>query len=226
MKKFFITLIALAGISQASVTTFNDLNSTEEIFGVTNDNGIITPNKGNYFYTMYYGSTTSAWPTQSIAAISFSLNLANTASASDSSVLVSATNTSNQTIDITLGELKSHFSGQSGSFCVVFNGTSTSLYNSQGESVSIDDVFTSKQHRISLYTLSTDLIYAASILCNQGGAEYYDISGQLGPVYPGDEAIAATLISSTPFSPAVPEPTTATLSLLALAGLAARRRRA
>ena len=228
MKKILITLLALAGIAQASVVSFNNINSTEDIFGITNNNGTITPNKGNYFYITYYGSAagSAGWPSQSISAISFSLNLANTTSASDNSVLISATNTSNQTIDITLGELKSHFSDQSGSFCIVFNGTSTSIYNSQGESASIDDTFTSKLHRISLYTLSTDLIYAASILCNQGGAEYFDLIAQVGPEYPGDEAIATSLIASTPFSPAVPEPTTATLSLLALAGLAARRRRA
>ncbi|MBR5876287.1 MAG: PEP-CTERM sorting domain-containing protein [Akkermansia sp.] len=57
--------------------------------------------------------------------------------------------------------------------------------------------------------------------------------GYDGPDFPGEAVLAQQLISATPKAeggvtpeePAVPEPTTATLSLLALSALAARRRR-
>lgn len=72
----------------------------------------------------------------------------------------------------------------------------------------------------TMFNINKDLFYEAQV--------YNSVLDDKSKYNLADEMIASYLGSSTPGgsdSPTIPEPTTATLSLLALAGLAARRRR-
>lgn len=223
MKKTIIALLALAACAQAaSVATFEDLKQTGESSNLFNSNGFITANKSNYLYFSNYGD--SGRPDELVYGISFTLNKHAAANANDSTVVFSVNSTKGSMISFTLGEVMDYLGGGD-SLTIVAKAEVADIFNANGKVDSINSGLDGIAVRPDSYTLDSNLVYAATALYNKGGNEYFDDWGLDGPIY-NSTSLAHELASATPSAPAVPEPTTATLSLLALAGLAARRRRA
>ena len=233
MKKIFSAILALASFTYAAEITFENLQNDATISGYTNTNGVIAPEGENYFFISY--ATETDWmASQNVAAIAFTLDTNAIKNISDSAVICSVSGNyraynpeTGKTLSYTFGDIKSQLSENSSAFCILLRSTTATLFSENGDSLTLSTRVPDSFFRTTQYTLSSSLVYSATILTNQGGAEAYD--DYYGPYYPGDSTLAATLISKTPagtYGENVPEPTTATLSLLALAGLAARRRRA
>ncbi|MBR5213723.1 MAG: PEP-CTERM sorting domain-containing protein [Akkermansia sp.] len=233
MKKTIIMLLALAAGAQASVSTYDDLKGSSANAYISQNQGYVAPGRSGtlelgcidyWYYTTNY-----------IAGVGFTLNPSMLSAYGDDTVVLSIQGTNESVVSFTLGDLKSQMLTTNGAFAVVMNydvnkRTSTfSLFNEAGAS----STKTGSMYSVASYTLHTDLLYAASVLYGQGSYECFDETGYEGPVYPGDASLAQQLMSATPKAeggvtpeePAVPEPTSATLSLLALSALAARRRR-
>lgn len=223
MKKTIIALLALAACAQAaSVATFEDLKQTGESSNLFNSNGFITANKSNYLYFSNYGD--SGRPDELVYGISFTLNKHAAANANASTVVFSVNNTKGSMLSFTLGEVMNYLGGGD-SLTIVAKAEVADIFNANGKVDSINSGLDGIAVRPDSYTLDSNLVYAATALYNKGGNEYFDDWGLDGPIY-DSASLAHELASATPSAPAIPEPTTATLSLLALAGLAARRRRA
>ena len=225
MKKTFTLLMGLAACAQASQVTFEGLGTTADNGAIVNTNGVITPNKGNHMYTAYYDSMVDAWSMRAVGGIAFTMNPVALQKLSDSTVVFTA-KTAKDTVSYTLGDFRSALTSPNGALAIITNGSAVSIFNENGLSSRNDSALSGTLSGAVEYTLNPDAIYAATCYFNRGGSELFDI--YYGPDYPGDAAMAESLIAATPKTEGydvVPEPATATLSLLALAGLAARRRR-
>ena len=224
MKKTITTILALAACAHAaSIATFEDLKQTGESSDLFNGNGVITANKSNYLFISNYGD--SPMPKEFVYGISFTLNTYALDKASASTVVFSANSTKGTMLTFTLGQLVNYMGGGD-SITIVAKGSVADIFNANGKADSIASGMDGLSVRIDNYTLNTDLIYAATVMYNKGGSEYFDDSGWEGPIF-DSSSLAHELAAATPSAPtpAVPEPATATLSLLALAALASRRRR-
>ena len=224
MKKTITALLALAACAQAaSMATFEDLTQTGESSDLFNSNGIITANKSNYLFISNYGD--SPMPDEFVYGISFTLNKYAIEQATSSTVVFSANSAKGTMLSFTLGQLVNYM-GNGDSITIVAKGEVADIFNANGKADSVASGMSGMSVRVDHYTLNTDLIYAASVMYNKGGSEYFDDWGDYGPIY-DSSSIAQELASATPSAPtpAAPEPATATLSLLALAALASRRRR-
>lgn len=223
MKKTIIALLALAACAQAaSVATFEELKQTGESSNLFNSNGFITANKSNYLFFSNYGD--SPMPEEFVYGISFTLNKYAAANANTSTVVFSVNSTKGSMLSFTLGEVMNYLGGGD-SLTILAKGEVADIFNANGKVDSVNSGMSGMSVRPDSYTLNSNLVYAATALYNKGGNEYFDNLGYEGPIY-DSASLAHELASATPSAPAIPEPTTATLSLLALAGLAARRRRA
>lgn len=219
--------MGLAACAQASQVTFEGLGTTVDNGAIVNTNGVITPNKGHHMYSVYYYDETDPHAMSTVGGIAFTMNPVALQKLSDSTVIFTAS-TRNDIVSYTLGELKSALASPNGALAIITNGTTISIFSENGLSSSNSSALSYDFFGVVEYTLNPDAIYAATCYFNRGGDEAYDVWGDYGPDYPGDAAVAQSLIAATPKTEGydvVPEPATATLSLLALAGLAARRRR-
>lgn len=224
MKKTITTILALAACAQAaSVATFEDLKQTSQSGDLFNSNGTITANKGNYIFFSNYGD--SPMPEEFVYGISFTLNKYAVEQANASTVVFSANSTKGTMLSFTLGQVMNYL-GSGDSLTIVAKGNVADIFNADGKADSVNSGMSGMSVRPDHYTLNSNLIYAASVIYNKGGNEYFDDWGWEGPIY-DSATLAHELSSLTPSAPtpAVPEPATATLSLLALAALASRRRR-
>lgn len=231
MKKTFTLLMGLAACAQASEVTFEGLGTTADNGAIVNTNGVIAPNRGHYMYSVYRDSKDNARSMTIVGGIAFTMNPVALQKLSDSTVVFRITtqyipkeNEVAVPYTLTLGDIRNALTSPDGALAIITNGSTVSLFNEKGLSSTSISYFSGTVE----YTLNPDAIYAATCYFNRGGDEAYDVWGEDGPDYPGDAAVAQSLIAATPKTEGydvVPEPATATLSLLALAGLAARRRR-
>ncbi len=224
MKKTITALLALAACAHAaSVATFEDLKQTGQSGDLFNSNGTITANKGNYLYIANFGDI--PMPEELVYGISFTLNKYAIEQASASTVVFSANSAKGTVLSFTLGQLVNYL-GNGDSITIVAKNEVADIFNANGKADSVNSGMSGLSVSIDHYTLNPDLIYAATVMYNKGGDEYFDDWGDYGPIY-DSTVLAHELSSLTPSAPtpAAPEPATATLSLLALAALASRRRR-
>lgn len=224
MKKTITALLALTACAHAaSVATFEDLKQTGQSGNLFNSNGVISANEDNYLYFSNYGD--SPMPSEFVYGISFTLNMYAIEKASASTVVFSANSAQGTMVSFTLGQVMNYL-GSGDTLTIMAKGGVADIFNADGKADSVGSGMDGLSVRPDHYTLNTDLIYAATVLYNMGGSEYFDDSGLEGPIYDSTTLVheLSSLTPSAP-TPAAPEPATATLSLLALAALASRRRR-
>ena len=242
MKKTLITLLALAGVAAAGEVTFTDLtqNITDSTSGITftQSTGLFTGSVTNY-----EGADAGKG---SNGAITFAIDWA-AASALTANTCILTLNYDGNTaynsgknsgIYWTNGNIKAWFAG------AVNSGGNTADTTEVADAKQIiggkdyviltlryDDLGASNATKgVSLFT-STSEIYE---YWDQGSSSYDEVTS----IYINTDLVKAVTIMTGEINDAtakagvtnlatamVPEPTTATLSLLALAGLAARRRR-
>ena len=220
MKKTIIALLALGGVAAAADVTIgsyvvdNDVSYdiVETYAGNTHDTA-----HGLTFDRLHFGT------------LEFTLNT--------SDMLVSGATVNTGTIltldSLTiLGRTDDDYKGEASTMSVTLNNatytSAISSYNDGGSghatvTYTFDDGIT--------FSLGDDLTFALNRGSVEGADKPYNlgvaaIKGATGaPAVFGEWQMAAQISATVPASPSIPEPTTATLSLLALAGLAARRRR-
>ena len=230
MKKTIIMLMALAAGAQAAQVTIDNLSGTSTEGPLAYSDGVVQPATGNYLSAVYYYSMTS-YDSVTISGVAFTLNPEMLGSASSEDVVLTAMTKNKEVISYTLGDLSGCLTESNGALAIIFYGKNVSIYNDNGFAGQKDNVVYNANKQVIEYTLNSSLVHAASFYYNPGGNEEYDI--YYGPDFVGEAVLAQQLISATPKAeggvtpeePAVPEPTTATLRLLALSALAARRRR-
>ena len=232
MKKTIIMLMALAAGAQAAQVTIDNLSGESTEGPLTYSNGTVSPAQGQYLSAIYYYSMTT-YDSVTFSGLALTLNPEMLGSAGSEDVVFSATTNNKETVSYTMGELSSYLTESNGALAIIFYGKNASIFNDNGLAAQKDNVVHNINKKIVEYTLNPSLVHAATFYYNPGGNEMYDVLGYDGPDFPGEAVLAQQLISATPKAeggvtpeePAVPEPTTATLSLLALSALAARRRR-
>ena len=250
MKKTLITLLALAGVATATTTTFTDLTQDKTI--TLSDGGSITWSATDSTFTGSIYSTVSGQ--QARASVSFTLNLTKAATVgSTKTELVTITkNDYINTMGLWLVDGKISGRWNNDTYDIVSGANNPGTASGQVSVTSIIDnnenVFTSDGDKFIALTLVLDrtsdaynpnnvgmVLYDAdgSVVwncCSLGTADFstYDAI-KLNTDYVGNAAsITNAVLSSAEAATQaalIPEPATATLSLLALAGLAARRRR-
>ena len=253
MKKTLITLLALAGVAAADTATttiFTDLTQDKTI--TLSDNSSITWSATDATFTGDICSTVTG--EQARASVSFTLNLTDAATVGTTKTeLVTITKTDYvNTIGLWLVDGKISGRWNDGTYDEVSGQNNPGTASGQVAITSIlndnDNVFTVDGDKFIALTLVLDrtcdayntdhvgmVLYDAdgSVVwncCSLGAAGFttYDAI-KLNMDYVGSAAsITNAVLSPTDAgtqAALIPEPTTATLSLLALAGLAARRRR-
>ena len=254
MKKTIIALLALAGVAvadTATTTIFTDLTQDKTI--TLSDNGSITWSATDATFTGDICATVTN--EQARASVSFTLNLTDAATVgSTKTELVTITKTGyNSTMGLWLvdGKISGRWNGDT--FDKVTGQNNPGTASGQVAITSIlndnDNVFTVDGDEFIALTLVLDrtcdaynadhvgmVLYDADgtavwNCCSLGAAGFatYDAI-KLNMDYVGSAASITNAVLSptdagTQAAALIPEPTTATLSLLALAGLAARRRR-
>lgn len=251
MKKTLITLLALAGVAAAATTTFTDLTQDKTI--TLTDSSSITWSATTDTFTGSIYSTVSNQ--QARASMSFTLNLTDAATVgSTKTELVTITKTGyDPTMGLWLVDGKISGRWNNGTYDQVSGAGNPGTASGQVAISSIlnnnENVFTLDGDKFIALTLVLDrtsdsnnrdnvgmVLYDAdgSVVwncCSLGAAGFttYDAI-KLNTDYVGNAASITNAVLSptdagTQAAALVPEPTTATLSLLALAGLAARRRK-
>ncbi len=251
MKKTIITLLALTCVATAATTTFTDLTQDKTI--TLTDTSSITWSATTDTFTGSIYSTVSNQ--QARASMSFTLNLTDAATVGSTlTELVAITKTGYEsTMGLWLVDGKISGRWNNGTFDQVSGAGNPGTASGQVAISSIlnnnENVFTLDGDKFIALTLVLDrtsdsnnrdnvgmVLYDAdgSVVwncCSLGAAGFttYDAI-KLNTDYVGNAASITNAVLSptdagTQAAALVPEPTTATLSLLALAGLAARRRR-
>ena len=254
MKKTIITLLALAGVAvadTATTTIFTDLTQDKTIT-LSDNSSIIWSATTDTFTGSIYSTVSSQ---QARASMSFTLNLTDAATVgSTKTELVTITKTGyDNTIGLWLVDGKISGRWNDGTWDKVTGEGNPGTASGQVAISSIltnnENVFTLDGDKFIALTLVLDrtcdannsdnvgmVLYDAdgSVVwncCSLGAAGFttYDAI-KLNTDYVGNAASITNAVLSptdagTQAAAIVPEPTTATLSLLALAGLAARRRR-
>ncbi len=243
MKKTFITLLALAGMASAADYTVTNVWSAD--FGTE---------YGSNGYQLN-GSLTSAgtfWDAGKCAVEGGALSSGSQRIHMAGGVYGSWTDDFQFSITLTLGNPISASNGWPVFAQVAGNGTALRFgpYTNAGNYVSIDGNLTKHDDQLDTtfavtggetYTVTLTKIGTAITLAVDGrnvafGTLADNVSGNITEIALGGDTGSSYRINETVHSisyglvtvaesPVVPEPATATLSLLALAGLAARRRR-
>ena len=252
MKKTFITLLALAGVAAAETATFSDLTQDKAIT-LSDNNSTITWSATDETFTGSIYTTVSGQ--QARASVSFTLNLTEAATVgSTKTELVTITkNDYASTMGLWLVDGKISGRWNDGTYDKVSGEGNPGTASGQVSIASIladnENVFTLDGDKFIALTLVLDRT-SDSNNKNNVGMVLYDVDGsvvwnccslgaagfstydaiKLNTDYVGNAASITNVVLSpvdagTQAAALIPEPTTATLSLLALAGLAARRRR-
>lgn len=243
MKKTLVTLLALAGVAAAGEVTFTDLTKNITTSGITftQSTGLFTGS-----ITNYEGADAGKG---SNGAITFAIDWS-AASALTADTCILTLNYDNTTTTHTSGENNGiYFKADDDSIRAWFGGA----VNNGGNIATTDEVSgakkTIKGKDYAILTLryddigATDATKGVSLFTStseiyeywgQGSSNYDEVTS----IYINTDLVKAVTIMTGEINDAtakagvtnlaaamVPEPTTATLSLLALAGLAARRRR-
>jgi MYXO-CTERM domain-containing protein len=242
MKRTIIALMALAGVAAAEdwTATFTSKNQTinqtgtdySAIFSagtpLTLDiTGLTLQNTGKDQGNGTYGKDTNGVGNASPSSIRPNVNIGNGGSYTLSFIL---TNTSQADINLTSLSVNTFTYGSAGNFHQNVDRPITltllgGLTGSSNKTMSSPNIPNTDNTTPILLTLNEpvlikgekELSFNLTITENNSGGTFV---GLKGATFSGE--IVTPVIPDTP---AVPEPTTATLSLLALAGLAARRRR-
>ena len=247
MKKTLITLLALCGVASAGEVTFTDLtqNITDSTSGITftQSTGLFTGSVTNY--------EGAAAGEGSNGAITFAIDWAAASALTGNTCILTLNYDGTTDYSSTSGKSSGiYWAADDDSIKAWYAGTT----NSGGNTASSTNVASAKQtidgkdyviltlryddigastatKGVSLFTASSEIYEYHS----QGSSSYDKVTS----IYINTDLVKAVTIMTGEINDAtakagvtnlaaamVPEPTTATLSLLALAGLAARRRRA
>ena len=242
MKKTLITLLALGSIAVGTTAEFSTLEGTTTQNGITMTDGVITASGEEQLYSAYPGRTTA---TTSFV-LTFNLtNIEETTRPGNVELVTVATNSS------TIGLYLQEDGGIIGRWANATNGTATTLATMKdNDNVFIDsngDSCLALNFVLSLttahggpggfvgYDADATAVFSHVGLGSTGITSYSSITLNTDYItWAAIDTNPETTVNDVPSWAAhqipasqlpIPEPTTATLSLLALAGLAVRRRR-
>ena len=232
MKKTLITLMALAGVALAEDYTVENLWTID--FGSQYTNGYNTTGKLDNAGTF--------WDVSNYATADGVTTANNHRPHLAGGVYGSWADDFQFSITLTLGDTISASNGWPVFATIAGNGTALRFgpYTNDGNTVDLDGNLTKAQgglasvvaggtYTITLTKIGTDLTLAVDGVTTATGTLASTVSGNITDIALGGDTGGAYRINETVHSISmgtiIPEPATATLSLLALAGLAARRRR-
>ena len=249
MKKTLITLLALTGVAAADTVTIAPLTSSEGwTVGHQNDGkttdavldttaATLTLTSGNW--SRGYGVYTLA-DAITLTNEADRLTVSFTINTTDLNSLVTGTLVGSDKA-ITLGHGSYSDEGKKGIQSGISTDTTGVFYNMQGsktggvfvtpDKTTVDGTFTANTPLTLTTTIEWDTeksLFVASLSYGSTSLSSYDLGTSYTLdklVFSLDGASTQTVSGVSISANIVPEPTTATLSLLALAGLAARRRR-
>ena len=233
--------MALSGVAAASPITLTDLSTTITVadgLGYLYSNGVITDNSAIDGDAIF--SLPSATQTKVQTNVTFTLNLTAAASAvSEGGTYVNIVNV-NMPMDVGLyltstGFVYGYDANNTRNPNLTFNTLAASKYSFEGSDGNKYITLTFAQHKngLALYDNSGTALISDNNYTSSSNTTMESIyinttyieGVQVNPEWPSSFKDVNTGFDTTMKAQLVPEPTTATLSLLALAGLAARRRR-